>query len=48
MPARKATASGKWSQSIWDVTPSVGDDVFANGFTVEIDQDINVGSLRTT
>lgn len=48
MPARKATASGKWSQSIWDVTPSVGDDVFANGFTVEIDQNINVGSLRTT
>ncbi len=48
MPARKATASGKWSQSIWDVTPSVGDDVFANGFTVEIDQDVNVGSLRTT
>ena len=48
MPARKATASGKWSQSIWDVTPSVGDDVFANGFTVEIDQNVNVGSLRTT
>ena len=48
MPARKATASGKWSQSIWDVTPSVGDDVFANGFTVEIDQNINVGSLRTS
>ena len=48
MPARKATASGKWSQSIWDVTPSVGDDVFANGFTVEIDQDVNVGSLRTS
>ena len=48
MPARKATASGRWSQSIWDVTPSVGDDVFANGFTVEIDQDVNVGSLRTT
>lgn len=48
MPARKATASGKWSQSIWDVTPGVGDDVFANGFTVEIDQNINVGSLRTT
>ena len=47
MPARKATASGKWSQSIWDVTPSVGDDVFANGFTVEIDQNVNVGSLRT-
>jgi hypothetical protein len=48
MPARKATASGKWSQSIWDVTPGVGDDVFANNFTVEIDQNINVGSLRTT
>jgi hypothetical protein len=48
MPARKATSSGKWSQSIWDVTPSVGDDVFANNFTIEIDQDINVGSLRTT
>jgi len=48
MPARKATSSGKWSQSIWDVTPSVGDDVFANGFTVEIDQNVNVGSLRTT
>lgn len=48
MPARKATASGKWSQSIWDVTPGVGDDVFANGFTVEIDQNVNVGSLRTT
>lgn len=48
MPARKATASGKWSQSIWDVTPSVGDDVFANNFTVEIDQNVNIGSLRTT
>jgi len=48
MPARKATSSGKWSQSIWDVTPSVGDDVFANNFTVEIDQNVNVGSLRTT
>jgi hypothetical protein len=48
MPARKATASGKWSQSIWDVTPGVGDDVFANNFTVEIDQNVNVGSLRTT
>jgi hypothetical protein len=48
MPARKATASGKWSQSIWDVTPGVGDDVFANNFMIEIDQDINVGSLRTT
>jgi len=48
MPARKATASGKWSQSIWDVTPGVGDDVFANNFTIEIDQDVNVGSLRTT
>ena len=47
MPARKATASGKWSQSIWDVTPGVGDDVFANNFTVEIDQNVNVGSLRT-
>jgi len=47
MPARKATASGKWSQSIWDVTPGVGDDVFANGFTVEIDQNVSVGSLRT-
>jgi hypothetical protein len=48
MPARKATSSGKWSQSIWDVTPSVGDDVFANNFTIEIDQNVNVGSLRTT
>jgi hypothetical protein len=47
MPARKATASGKWSQSIWDVTPGVGDDVFANNFTIEIDQNVNVGSLRT-
>ena len=47
MPARKATSSGKWSQSIWDVTPSAGDDVFANNFTIEIDQSINVGSLRT-
>ena len=48
MAARKATSSGKWSQSIWDVTPSAGDNVFANGFTIEIDQNINVSSLQTT
>lgn len=48
MPARKANSSGKWSQSIWDVTPAAGDDVFANGFTVEIDVPIVVSSLRTT
>ena len=48
MPARKANSSGRWSQNIWDVTPSANDDVFANGFTVEIDQNITVQSLRTT
>ena len=47
MPARKATTSGKWSQNIWDVTPNAGDDVFANNFTIEIDQSISIGSLRT-
>lgn len=52
MATRYAVATGNWSAlATWDggvALPAAGDDVHANGFTVTIDQDINVGSLRTT
>jgi hypothetical protein len=47
-----AGASGNWSTvADWDggvSLPGVGDDVYANGKTVTIDQDVTVLSLRTT
>jgi hypothetical protein len=45
MPVRFAVASGNWSDpAIWDngAVPLDGDDVYANGFTITIDQNINV------
>jgi len=51
MPVRWAIASGNWSNSaIWNGglgLPTASDDVAANGFTVTIDQNINVLQLRT-
>lgn len=47
---RVAVASGNWSNpATWDfgVLPVAGDIVCANGFTVNIDQSINVGRLTT-
>lgn len=48
MPLRGAVASGNWSNpAIWNggVLPSSGDIVASNGFTVTIDQNINVDSI---
>lgn len=49
---RYAVASGNWSNpATWDggvSLPAAGDDVYANGFTVTIDQSVTVNSLRTT
>lgn len=50
MANRYAVATGNWSNTaIWDggTLPQAGDDVRANGFTVTINQDINVASIRT-
>ena len=56
----KAVASGNWSDlAIWEddstgsfvastVLPGASDDVYGNNFSVTIDQDITVASLRTT
>ena len=56
----KAVASGNWSNlAIWQdnssggflastVLPGANDDVYSNGFTVTINQDITVASLRNT
>lgn len=50
MAIRYAVASGNWSStSTWDggtTLPGSGDDVYANGFTVSIDQSISVASLK--
>lgn len=49
MATRFAIATGNWSNTaIWDngTLPLIDDLVFANGFTVTLDQDITVGSLR--
>lgn len=49
MASRWAVASGNWSNTAtWNggTLPATGDDVSANGFTVTIDQDINMLSLR--
>jgi hypothetical protein len=51
MATRFAIATGNWSNTaIWDngALPLSDDDVHANGFTVTLDQDITVGSLRNT
>lgn len=45
MAVRFAVASGNWSNpAIWDngAVPVDGDDIYANGFTITIDQNINV------
>lgn len=51
MAERYAVATGNWSAlATWDggaSLPGVGDTVHANGYTVTIDQDITVGSVRT-
>jgi hypothetical protein len=50
MANRYAVATGNWSNTAtWDggTLPAAGDDVRANGFTVTIDQDITVLSIRT-
>jgi hypothetical protein len=50
MAIRYAVATGSWSNTAtWDggTLPGAGDEVFANSFTVTIDQDINVGSIST-
>lgn len=44
-------ANGNWSTAAnWNngTLPQAGDDVYADGKTVAIDQDVNVGSIRTT
>lgn len=50
MAERYAVASGNWSAlATWDggaSLPGAGDDVYANGFLVTIDQDVTVLSLR--
>ena len=50
MAIRHAVSSGIWSSPLrWDggtTLPGAGDIVYANGFTVAIDQDITVGALR--
>ena len=51
MAYRYAVLTGNWSSgSIWDSgqPPAAGDDVFTNGYTVTLDQDIDVGSLRNS
>lgn len=51
MPDRWAVATGNWSNTAtWNggTLPQAGDDVFADGFTVTIDQNVNVLSIRTT
>ena len=51
MATRFAIATGNWSNTaIWDngSLPASDDVIHANGFTVTLDQDITVGSLRNT
>jgi len=51
MANKFAISPGNWSSGgTWNdgVVPVSGDDVYANGFTITLDQDINVGSLRNT
>ena len=50
MAIRFAKQNGNWSSaSTWDgglTSPTAGDDVYSNGFTVTLDQDVNVGCLN--
>ena len=50
MAIRFAKQNGNWSSaSTWDgglTIPTTGDDVYSNGFTVTLDQDVNVGCLN--
>lgn len=51
MADRWAVANGNWSNTAtWNggTLPTSADDVFADGFTVTVDQDITVLSIRTT
>jgi hypothetical protein len=51
MAIRYAVATGNWSStSTWNggTLPTSADDVYANGFTVTIDQNVTVLSIRTT
>ena len=52
MATRYAVANGNWSAlATWDggaSLPGAGDDVYADGKTVTIDQNVNVGSIRNT
>lgn len=52
MADRKAIATGNWNNpAIWDggvAVPTSSDDVYANGFTVTINQNVTCLSLRTT
>jgi hypothetical protein len=51
MAIRYAVATGNWSDTAtWDggTLPTSADDVYANAFTVTIDQDVTVLSLRNT
>lgn len=51
MAIRYAVATGNWNNvAIWDggaTLPSAGDDVYANGYTVYINQDITVTKIST-
>ena len=50
MAIRFAKQNGNWSSaSTWDgglTLPTAGDDVYPNGFTVTLDQNVNVGCLN--
>ncbi len=51
MAERWAVATGNWSSTAtWNggTLPTAADDVYANGFTVTINQDVTVLSIRTT
>ena len=51
MPDKWPTTNGNWSNAaIWNggTKPVAGDDVFADGRTVTIDENVNVASVRTT
>jgi hypothetical protein len=50
MPLRFAISSGNWSNAaIWSgsIIPTASDDAYANGFSVTIDQNINVLSISS-
>lgn len=49
MPTRRAVANGNWSStSTWNggVVPTNGDTVYANGFNVTLDVDVNIGGAN--